>query len=87
MTSLDSLNLADTQSMSAEEAAILNQISPDIGKSSTIYPIIGAVIIAILAWGLSSEYFINFFKSVPYLSFAQAGIIFSATLIAILFLT
>ena len=87
MTSIDSLNLAPTQSMSDDEMAILNQIAPDVNKCSNYYPIIGAVIIAVLAWVVTSDYFTHFFKGVQYLPFAQAGIIFSAVLIVILFLT
>jgi len=74
--------------LSGDEAHILNQIAPEIAQNqSTLNPIIAALTIALLAWGISSSYFTRFFHNVSYLPIVQSGMIFSAVLLTFLFLT
>lgn len=88
MTSIDSLNLQPTQTLSGDEISLLNQIAPDVSHGqTTLNPIIASLIIALLAWSITSNYFTKFFHNVTYLPLVQAGLIFSAVLVTILFLT
>jgi len=88
MTSFDNMNLEDVQTLSANDLEFLDSISPVIEtyQPSTFYPIIVSLIIAVLAWTITSSYFTKYFENVKYLPVVQAGIIFSAVLISILFL-
>lgn len=88
MTSISDLNLQANQTLNDADARLLDQIAPHVGHgSSTLNPMIASLIIALLAWGITSHYFTKFFNNVKYLPFVQSGLIFSAVLITILFLT
>lgn len=79
----------DVQQLSPREMNLLDMISPEFEtrQTSTFYPILVSLFVAVLAWGITSSYFTNVFKGVQYLPFIQAGIIFSVVLVSILFLT
>ena len=89
MTSFDEMKLDDVQTLSANDMNFLDTISPvtETHQPSTFHPIIVSLIIAALAWVITSSYFTKYFQNVQYLPIVQAGLIFSAVLVSILFLT
>lgn len=84
MTNIDDLPLQNFQKLDDTHEKLLDSISPMGGKNVSFYPLVCAFFISILVYILTTDYFHNFFKNVPYLPFVKAGIIFSSVLLMLL---
>jgi len=84
MTSIDNLELSESEA-SNDTYKLLDEIAPTQKKQTTFYPLIIAIIIAIIAYVVTSGYFTNFFNNVSYLPLVQSGLIFSISLLMILY--
>jgi len=84
MTSIDKLDL-ESESISHDTSKLLDDIAPTPKKMSTFFPIIIAIIIAIVVYVVNSTYFMSFFSGVQYLSIVQSALIFSISLLLILY--
>lgn len=85
MTSVDNLDLSESESISRDTEKLLDEIAPLPKKQSTLYPIICAAIIAAIVYVINSSYFTHWFGEVQYLGIVQVAIIFSFTLLIILY--
>lgn len=96
MTSLDLLNLDDFQDLSADEENILTQIIPtqntpakSVSVSRGIWdwtPLLIAIVVTILAYVINTDWVISKLQDIPYYKYSLFGLLFSATIILILFL-
>jgi hypothetical protein len=89
MTSLDQIDLDDYQDLSIGDQSILSNLSPRSSPSvskTTWFPIILALIVTVLSILFNTEWVTSKLQDIPYYKMACAGILFSITLIAVLFL-
>lgn len=88
MTSLNRLKMS-SQSPSSKDMELLDLISPVSSRSQSgiFSPIIAAIVVSLIVLGLTSKYFTRYFEKIPYLPFVQSGIVFSVSMLMILFFT
>ena len=89
MTSLDSIPLNEHQELSENDQHLVGLIKPmGSGSSATSFsPLIVSILITITALFLNSDWIAQKLDNIPYYKFSLLGLLFSATLFYILFLT
>lgn len=89
MTSLDSLDLDDYQDLSENDQQLITIIKPNglLSSNNSFSPLIVTLLITLTAVFLNSDWVAKKLENIPYYKFSLLGILFSMTLVYILFLT
>lgn len=83
MTSIETLDLDEIQDLSQDEAGFLHISKPS--SASSFAPIIIALFIVVLVFIFNTEWLNSKLQEIPYYRLSLYGLLFSATIIFILF--